>query len=98
MSLTLVHYVFQITLKQLSLPDMEVCTDKACPSDLSMDKHLMNQQDIFTGCAGSCFQRLPSGNGCCSRHSNSFPCFSRHSRPNSWTLDKCPGRCTNLRI
>lgn len=77
MSLTLFHYVFQITLKQLLLPDMEVGTDKACPSDLSVDKHLIHHQEIFTGWAGSCFQHLPSGNGCCSRRSNSFPCFSK---------------------
>lgn len=77
MSLTLFHYVFQITLKQLLVPDMEVYTGKAWPSDLSVDKHPINQQEIFTGWAGSCFQHPPSGNGCCSRHSNSFPCFSK---------------------
>lgn len=49
MSLTLFHYVFQITLKQLLVPDMEVCMDKAWPSDLSVDKHLINQQEIFAG-------------------------------------------------
>lgn len=86
MSLTLVYYIFQITLKQLLVPVMEVCTDKACPLDLSTDKHLMNQQEIFTGCAGSfssiCLLEMVAA----ADTATASLVSQRHSCPNSWTL------------